>query len=164
MGQFREELKDFVARRFIQCFPALLAGLKALGWRAFCVDDFMGIKKQVEVFHLAAFNPNDAMVIHKGFGCGQHLMLTEKQFCLPALQQHPVLWADAQVAVIPERALADQDRRHVARSWPLGRANPADRLISVVHRQHHVALGQFLDRALASLGFDESAAREANVK
>jgi len=63
--QLREQLKDFIACRRVQGFPTLRTGVEAFGWGAFGIDDLMGVKEHVEIFHLAPFLAQNGMVIHQ---------------------------------------------------------------------------------------------------
>ena len=114
LSKLWEEREDFIPCGLIQGFPALLARVEALRAAAFSVDDLMGIKEHVEILHLTPFVTEYGLVIQQRLGCRQHFQFPKEQFCLPALQEHTVLWADAQVTVIPESTLADQNGGKIA--------------------------------------------------
>ena len=63
--QLREQLTDFIACGHIQGFLTLRTGVEAFRWGALGIDDLMGVKEHVEIFHLATFLAENGMVIHQ---------------------------------------------------------------------------------------------------
>ena len=109
-----EEREDFIPCGLIQGVPSLFARVETLRRTAFSVDDLVGIKEHVEILHLTPFFTQDGLVIQQRLGCGQYFQFPTEHLCLPALQEHTVLWTDARVTVIPKSTLADQNGGKIA--------------------------------------------------
>ena len=90
-----EDREDFIPCGLIQGLPTLFGWVEALRATTLSIDDLVGIKEDVEILNLATFIANDRMIIQQRLGGRQNLVRTKEQPCLPALQEHTVLWADA---------------------------------------------------------------------
>ena len=142
---------------FVEAGQSLAAGQKGFCQQAFGPDHLMDVEEHVEIDDFVALDGADADPVHKILGRDQHLILAKHQLGHVVGHKNAVLWRQDKTIMPTQRAGFDDNWGEVAACGDGPPPDPADRLQPVIAGLDQVALGQQLDRDVATRRPDQCA-------